>query len=1350
MFYTVLIVESPSTDRELYQRYLMADTSCRYALLEVDSIPLAIALCQTIQVDSILIDGALHQATGLELFQKLRDGLRSDPAPVVPPVVIVTNESDLALAVQAIKLGAEDYLLKQTLTPEQLQLAMRSAIENARLRLQLQLQEERFRISVENMLDCFGICSTLRDETGQILDFRIDYLNAAALESNQLTAADLGRGLCELFPAHRDTGLFQDYCQVVETGTPLAKEELIYTDRFGSQQLTRAFDIRVSQLNDGIVLAWRDVTARKQAELDRQQQLERERILNQLTQQIRRSLDPAEVLQTAVTEVRQFLQADRAFIYRFNPDFSGVIVVEAVAAGWESALAAAVDDRYFMDTQGEDYRQGRVQVVEDIYQAGLTECHVQMLERFQVRANLVVPILQGAALWGLLVLNQCTHCRPWQTSEVELLQQLAAQVGIAIQQAELYQQVQSSQRRLELSLEGTQQGMWDYDLVTRQAYWSPQCKRLFGLEPDDAAISDARFFDCLHPEDRERVMAAVQAAIQTHGDYNIEYRVVWPDGSFHWLHAKARVLRDREGQPRQLLGTVMDISERKRIEAERQEIAAALAASNERFELAAAAVNCLIYDYDLQQGQILRSQGLTNLFGYTQSEAAPTADWWFNRVHPDHRASLLAAKQAVIAEGESAFCLEYQVQHRDGHYVWVQDHGSIVRDALGQAIRVVGSTIDISERKRSEQRLRESEERLQLGVQVADLAIAHFDYATDRVTLSPEAARLYGFGADQTVITRDQIHATFHPEERDELMVLIQQVLDPQGAGWFAREHRVVWPSGEVRWLNVRKRVFFHRTDLPRPDYAILAAVDITDHKQTEAALHQSEERYRYLAGLIPQLVWIADANGTILDVNDRWSAYTGYSLEQAQQQSWEVIVHPEDVPILAQAWAAAQQNASPYQAEGRMRRADGLYRWHLHQATPLRGEQGQIVRWFGTATDIHELKLIEADRARLLAEAETARAEAEAANRSKDDFVSLVAHELRSPLNAILGWAKLLQTRQFDAATTHKALETIARNTQAQAQLVEDLLDVSRMVRGSLRLTLASTNLETVIEAAIETVQPLAEARELRLDIQLQPLAPISGDAQRLQQVVLNLLTNAIKFTPKAGRVQIRLDQQDNQARIQVSDTGKGISSDFLPRIFERFQQDQQNATARQGLGLGLAIVKYIVEQHGGSITAQSQGEGQGATFTVLLPLLQAEELAAEASPPPVEFTTSLAGLRVLLVDDDLDMLNLTALVLEQAGAVVQTATRARTALDYLAQFQPDLLISDIAMPEQDGYGLLCQIRQDTLAGQLPAIALTAYAGEEYQQESRRAGFSYHLAKPVEPEELVRIVLAVVQRRPV
>jgi PAS domain S-box-containing protein len=513
--------------------------------------------------------------------------------------------------------------------------------------------------------------------------------------------------------------------------------------------------------------------------------------------------------------------------------------------------------------------------------------------------------------------------------------------------------------------------------------------------------------------------------------------------------------------------------------------------------------------------------------------------------------------------------------------------------------------------KPHQQQLQESEQQLQLGIKVAGVALARFDYVSNTVTLSPEAAVLYGIEITDLTVTRDRIHANVHPDDRNELARLIEQALHPDGAGWFAHEYRVYWRNGEVRWLSVRKQVFFDRSgETPRPDHAILAAIDVTQAKQDQAerqqveeTLRQSEERYRYLSSLIPQLVWIATADGVMLDVNQRWTDFTGLTLEQAQTDGWQQIVHPDDVPILAQAWQQAQQEGSYYQAEGRIQRADGIYHWHLHQATPLKNAQGQIVKWFGTATDIHDRKQIEADRTRLLMEAQAAREEAEAANRSKDDFVAVVAHELRSPLNSIAGWARLLQTRQLDEATIAKALDTIWRNTQAQVQLVEDLLDISRMVRGTLQLQIAPVNLIEVIEAALDVVRPLIESKPIQLELRLAAVPQIEGDFNRLQQIAVNLMTNAIKFTPAGGRVEVSLSSIESEVMLRVQDTGKGIAPEILPEIFEHFKQGQQNMGAKDGLGLGLAIVKNLVELHHGTVTVESPGIEQGTTVTVRLP---------------------------------------------------------------------------------------------------------------------------------------------------
>ncbi|BAZ26905.1 multi-sensor hybrid histidine kinase [Kalymmatonema gypsitolerans NIES-4073] len=429
------------------------------------------------------------------------------------------------------------------------------------------------------------------------------------------------------------------------------------------------------------------------------------------------------------------------------------------------------------------------------------------------------------------------------------------------------------------------------------------------------------------------------------------------------------------------------------------------------------------------------------------------------------------------------------------------------------------------------------------------------------------------------------------------------------------------------------------------------------------------------------------------------------------------------------------------------MRRADGAYRWHLHQAVPLKNEHGQVIKWFGTATDIENQKQLDQQRQRLLEQEQVARAEAETANRIKDEFLAVLSHELRSPLNPILGWSKLLLTGKLDATKTTQALQTIERNAKLQAQLIEDLLDVSRILRGKLSFNMGSVNLASTISAAIETVQLAAQAKSIQIQTVLDPdIGQVLGDSARLQQVIWNLLTNAVKFTLSGGRVEIRLQRVSSLAQITVSDTGKGIDPDFLPHVFEYFRQED-GATTRKfgGLGLGLAIVRHLVELHGGTVRAESAGVGQGATFSVSLPLLKPE--LSIKNEDKSSYTTldklPLNGMRILVVDDEVDTRELIAFILEQAGGSVITAVSAMEALQVISQTKLDILVSDIGMPDMDGYMLMRQIRamQSERNSQIRAIALTAYAGEIDQQQALAAGFQLHIPKPIDPEILIEAI---------
>jgi CheY-like chemotaxis protein/two-component sensor histidine kinase len=393
-----------------------------------------------------------------------------------------------------------------------------------------------------------------------------------------------------------------------------------------------------------------------------------------------------------------------------------------------------------------------------------------------------------------------------------------------------------------------------------------------------------------------------------------------------------------------------------------------------------------------------------------------------------------------------------------------------------------------------------------------------------------------------------------------------------------------------------------------------------------------------------------------------------------------------------------------------------------------------------------------------MLAREQAARADAEAANRAKDDFLTTLSHELRTPLNAVYGWAAMLQKGQLDAGTLDKAIDAIMRNANAQVQLIDDLLDVSRIASGKLRLDTQSVNLQTVIEAAVEAVRPAAMAKSLQLDLALDATAgPVTGDANRLQQVVWNLLSNAVKFTPSGGRVQVRLRRANDHLEVAVSDTGAGIAPDFLPHVFERFRQaDSSSTRTHGGLGLGLTLVKQLVELHGGTVTAESPGTGQGAIFTIALPPQGAPVPAGftDREPHsvfalPMSTTIALKGVRVLVVDDDPDGLNLLTIILEQAGATVETGRSAAEGLAHLTAAPPDVLISDIEMPGEDGYALIGRIRglDPEHGGRVPAIALTAYGRREDRLRAIAAGFSMHVPKPVDPTELVTLVASLARR---
>lgn len=543
------------------------------------------------------------------------------------------------------------------------------------------------------------------------------------------------------------------------------------------------------------------------------------------------------------------------------------------------------------------------------------------------------------------------------------------------------------------------------------------------------------------------------------------------------------------------------------------------------------------------------------------------------------------------------------------------------------------------------------------------------------------------------------------------------------------------------------------------PDELIATIKALLRLREAEEARRETEASYDFLFERNSLPTWIIDMESLeFLAVNEAAVRHYGYSREEFLSMTIKEIRPPEDVPAV-QDYIARIPDAAPNAVQWRHRKKDGTQIdvevvWH---ELFYLGRHALLV----LAKDITDRKNAEAGIEELLAREKAAREEAQAASRAKDSFLAIVSHELRAPLNAILGWAAILRSPKADEATRAHAAETIERSAMVQSKLIEDLLDSARVARGQLRLEVQPVDLTAVIEAAVDVMHPAAEARDIEVHRTFAAKTEvITGDPDRLQQIVSNLLSNAIKFTPGGGRVDIRLERADPHVRISVADTGKGISSEHLPYVFERFHQADGSTTRRHsGLGLGLSLVRNLVELHGGTVHAESPGEGYGATFTVDLPLRAVRPQSPGRESKSLNGITGLhaasllKGVRALVVDDEADARELVATLLQQYGATVTPVASAEEALAVLTseemEERPDVLVCDISMPEVDGYALIGRVREmaPEQGGRIPAVALTAYGRAIDRIRALSAGFNMHIPKPVEPAELATVVASLTGR---
>jgi PAS domain S-box-containing protein len=770
-----------------------------------------------------------------------------------------------------------------------------------------------------------------------------------------------------------------------------------------------------------------------------------------------------------------------------------------------------------------------------------------------------------------------------------------------------------------------------YDRQLRHLYINPSVKSAVGIPPEQfigKTAAEMGFTDSAS----QGWAIVLQQVFETGQSHALELKFPNPSGELRSYQARFVPELVEGEQVTTILAVATDVTEYKQTEI-------SLRQSEERLRLAMDAAQMGTWDLDLITGQAIWSEQHFTMLGYVpviNREASEAM--WLNRIHADDLEQVTQTWQQS-QQAHSLYQAEYQVVRADnGQIAWLSSLGSFTYNQIGQAVRSIGVIFDITEakhdelvRKQAEAALAKSNQTLQAIIQACPLAIMGLRADGTVRIWNPAAERIFGWNQEEVL---DQFLSSIPDDKWDEFLHNLAVTIQGQGlVGSKTRRQK----KGKVLFDVELWTAAVDETQAGISCVSVVADIseakrDEAIRKQAEVALKESKERFQALADNIAQLAWMADGQGWLFWYNQRWFDYTGTTLEEMQGWGWRTVHHPDHIERVVKKFRRHLESGETWEDTFPLRSQDGSYRWFLSRAVPIRDDQGRLLRWFGTNTDITDRQQVEAEREQLLKRERAAREQAEAANRVKDEFLAVLSHELRTPLNPILGWAKLLRTRRFDSQAADRALEIIERNAKLQVQLIEDLLDVSRILQGKVGLNPCPVNLVTPIEAALETVRLSAEAKGIQIQTVLNPeVGQIHGDANRLQQVMWNLLSNAIKFTPSGGEVEVRLEKIGGQAQIQISDTGQGISPDFLPHVFEYFRQADATTTRHfGGLGLGLAIVHYLVELHGGTIKAESPGRDLGATFTVQLPVMASVSAPAPEEIPIQEtkYNSSLKGV--------------------------------------------------------------------------------------------------------------------------
>lgn len=1124
--------------------------------------------------------------------------------------------------------------------------------------------------------------------------------------------------------------------------------------------------------------------------------------LNRLTDAILGQSDPERIIATVEQMLGEHMKVSRVLVAEATEDGEQVNVQRT----WSVPGLPSVDGMHRLADYGDrllaDYRLGRPHVRRDASLEYPPGPELEALQSIGAIAAIDVPVLIDGQFRVLVVVHQSVP-RDWTEAEIVLVRQVADRTAAEVLRARALRKVRESELhsradaeaalrsefRLASALQAANMGICDWNLKTDRVAMDARAKEFFGFATD-ATITVADIFDRIDPADRDRVEAAAQASARDGTRLEIEYDVRIPGESPRRISSISQVAAGLDGSLERLYGVLADVTRRRQVEEEREQFIRTI--ETERANLAAVveqapAFICVLRGPDhmleLANDNYHKVVGRRLETGKSIRELLPEVEGqgFFEMLDEVYRSGepVSGTEVRVIVGPEGA-------SDRD-RYVNFVYQALLGPDGRPGGVFVHG--VDMTQSVRSREAIASSERRRRLALDAAKLGSFNINTESNELNTDPQFRRIFGCSGES--ITYEEAFAMIHEDDRQAVRDAVAAAVRPDGPVPYAAEYRVVHPDGSVHWVSARGGTTFGNTPEGKRLLSFDGTVaDITDRRAAEQALAFQRQQLETIFRESPAAMALWRGEDLVFElVNPNYQALCGdrqlkglpllEAIPELSGQGFDEMLR--NVLRTGQPFVGREVLARFASEPGRPPE-DRYFDFSYLQVLDPEGRPwgvydhavdvtDRVLAREGLQKSEEQLRESLAQRQILLDAERAARGEAEMAGRMKDEFLATLSHELRTPLTAIVGWTQLLQMMPDLPQRLSHGLEVIARNAKAQTQIIEDILDMSRVISGKLRLDVQNVDLVALLKAGIETVQTAADAKGVHLEFVADPASlPMRGDPHRLHQVFWNLVSNAVKFTPKDGRVRVMLKRtnHDQEVEASVSDTGEGIEAEFLPQVFDRFRQADSSSTRRHGgLGLGLAIVKQIVEMHGGSVRAQSPGKGRGATFSVSLPVATAPQdpdpdpdsngdstgarkAAGAVQNAAVENSPPLAGVSVVAVDDEADVVDFIERLLTGCGATVRTAKSAADALELVKAYPPTVIVSDIGMPGEDGYSFIRKVRAlpHDQGGRAPALAVTAYARTVDRVKALESGFQMHIAKPVDPSELLASVATLAKTR--